>query len=62
MVRIMVGTLLDFSAGKITAEDINRAFESGDRKLLGITVPPQGLYLEKVFYDDLNNITSREVY
>lgn len=52
MVRIMVGTLLDFSSGKISSEDVNKAFETGDRTLLGPTVPPQGLYLEKVFYDN----------
>lgn len=52
MVRIMVGTLLEFSLDKITFEDINKAFNSGDRNLLGPTAPPQGLYLEKVFYDN----------
>ena len=52
MVRIMVGTLLEFSAGKITSDDIKEAFETGERTLLGITAPPQGLYLEKVFYDN----------
>lgn len=52
MVRIMVGTLLEFSTGKITSDDIKEAFETGDRTLLGITAPPQGLYLEKVFYDN----------
>lgn len=50
MVRIMVGALLDYSAGKITDEDIFKAFETGDRKLLGATAPPVGLYLEKVYY------------
>ena len=57
MVRIMVGTLLDFSLGKISKTDIKNAFETGNRKLLGATAPPQGLYLEKVFYDD-NKIKS----
>lgn len=58
MVRIMVGTLLEYSAGKIVSSDILKAFENGDRKLLGITAPPQGLYLEKVFYN--NDIFKKE--
>ena len=56
MVRIMVGTLLDYSSGKISSLDISKAFETGDRTLLGITAPPQGLYLEKVFYNDFESL------
>ena len=52
MVRIMVGTLLEYSNGKVTALDVKKAFETGERKLLGPTAPPQGLYLEKVFYNN----------
>lgn len=52
MVRIMAGTLLGYSTGKITSLDVKNAFETGNRNLLGITVPPCGLYLEKVFYDN----------
>lgn len=51
MVRIMVGTMLDYSAGKISSKDVENAFSTGNRKLLGATAPPQGLFLEKVFYD-----------
>ena len=54
MVRIMVGTLLEYSSGKISSNDIKNAFITGDRTLLGATAPPQGLYLEKVFYDNNN--------
>ncbi|MBO5106623.1 MAG: tRNA pseudouridine(38-40) synthase TruA [Clostridia bacterium] len=54
MVRIMVGTLLEYSSGKISSNDIKNAFITGDRTLLGATAPPQGLYLEKVFYDNDN--------
>jgi len=56
MVRIMVGTLLEYSSGKISREDIAKAFSTGDRTLLGATAPPQGLYLEKVFYDNNDDI------
>ncbi len=49
-VRIMVGTLLWISEGKISEANIERAFATGDRELLGVTAPPNGLYLNKVLY------------
>ncbi len=50
MVRIIVGTLLYVNEGKLTPEDIPHLFEVRDRTKAGVTVPPQGLYLNKVFY------------
>ncbi len=50
MVRIVTGTLLYISEGRRTEEDILRALETGDRSLSGITLPPEGLYLNEVFY------------
>ncbi len=50
MVRIMVGTLLYVSAGKLKASDIPEIIEKKDRKQAGITAPPDGLYLNKVYY------------
>ena len=29
------------------------AIENGDRSRLGVTAPPEGLYLNKVFYDEI---------
>ncbi len=51
MVRAIVGTLLYVSEGKIDPRDITRLLDSGDRRLTGPTVPPQGLYLTRVWYD-----------
>ncbi|HCJ42152.1 tRNA pseudouridine(38-40) synthase TruA [uncultured Ruminococcus sp.] len=51
MVRIMVGTLLFINEGKIAADAIPRIIQSRDRTKAGKTVPPQGLYLNKVYYD-----------
>lgn len=51
MVRIMVGTLIYISEEKRTEEDIIRALETGDREAAGKTIPPEGLYLNKVFYE-----------
>lgn len=52
MVRIMVGTLLNVGIGKINAEDVPKIIIEGERKNAGPTIPPQGLYLEKVFYPE----------
>ena len=38
--------------GKLTPEDIPRILESGNRTLAGPTVPPGGLYLTKLWYED----------
>ncbi len=50
MVRIVTGTLIYISEGKRTEQDIINALETGDRTFSGITLPPEGLYLNKVFY------------
>lgn len=50
MVRIIVGTAVDISDGKIDINNISSIIDSCDRSLLGITAPPQGLYLNKVIY------------
>lgn len=51
MVRIMVGTLLDISSGKLEADSIPTAISAKERSSAGVTAPPQGLYLNRVFYD-----------
>lgn len=50
MVRIMVGTLIDVQAGKIAADSLPEVILSKDRGRAGVTAPPQGLYLNRVFY------------
>ncbi|NLY85068.1 MAG: tRNA pseudouridine(38-40) synthase TruA [Tissierellia bacterium] len=50
MVRIIVGTLLYVGLGKIQVKAIPEIIRDGKREKAGPTVPPQGLYLEKVFY------------
>lgn len=50
MVRIMVGTLLYISQGKIEQDTIKDIIESKNRTRAGITAPPCGLYLNKVNY------------
>lgn len=50
MVRIIVGTLIDIGRGKFKAADIPSMINSRHREASGHTAPPQGLYLEKVYY------------
>lgn len=51
MVRAIVGTMVYASHGKLAPEDIPRLLELGDRRLTGPTMPPQGLYLSRIWYD-----------
>ena len=53
MVRIIVGTLLRVAQGKIKPEEIPKIIEAKNRKFAGPTAPPQGLYLNKVFYKNI---------
>lgn len=50
MVRIMVGTLIFVSEGKIKSEELPGIILSLDRTKAGKTVQPHGLYLNRVFY------------
>lgn len=50
MVRNIVGTLLEVAKGKRSIDSIPLLFESRDRRAVGMTAPPQGLFLVKVFY------------
>ena len=51
MVRIITGTLVDIGLGKKSPEDLPEIIRSKNRKFAGHTAPPQGLYLQEVFYD-----------
>lgn len=50
MVRIIAGTALSVSAGKIDPQDTEKLILSKSRELLGATAPPKGLFLNKVIY------------
>ena len=51
MVRIMTGTLLDISSGKIPPDTIADIIEAADRQRAGFTARPEGLSLSRVVYD-----------
>ncbi len=50
MVRILAGTLMEVGIGKRDPADMRQILKSGDRAQAGITMPPQGLILDAVFY------------
>lgn len=51
MCRAMVGTMVYASYGKLEPEEIPALLETGDRRLTGPTMPPQGLYLNQLWYN-----------
>ncbi len=52
MVRAITGTVLYAAEGKLAPEDIPGILERGDRSAAGPTVPPGGLYLTRLWYED----------
>ena len=50
MVRTIVGTLVEVGRGKRPPEDVAAILKGRDRKLAGMTAPPQGLFLKEVIY------------
>lgn len=52
MVRIMVGTLTEISENRIKKDTLPIIIDCKDRQQAGRTAPPQGLYLDKVFYKE----------
>ncbi len=52
MVRAMVGTIVYASEGKLSPEDIPAILASGNRTLAGPTVPPGGLYMTRLWYNE----------
>ncbi|MCL1859342.1 MAG: tRNA pseudouridine(38-40) synthase TruA [Oscillospiraceae bacterium] len=52
MARIIAGTLIEVSEGKIIPENIPDIINAKDRGRAGRTLPPHGLYLNKIEYYD----------
>lgn len=51
MARAIVGTMVFSALGKIDPKDIPIYLSKRDRRLTGPTMPPQGLYLSKIWYE-----------
>ena len=50
MVRTMAGTMLGYASGALSLGDISLSLSSGDRSLVGKTMPARGLMLLEVDY------------
>lgn len=50
MVRNLVGTLVHIGQGKIPLSNLPHILKSQDRRLAGVTAPPHGLFLKRVFH------------
>jgi len=50
MVRIIAGTLIYVSEGKLSIDDVKASLSGATRQTAGVTLPAGGLYLNKVFY------------
>ena len=53
MVRIIAGTLVAVGEGKLSPQDVADIIAARDRSRAGVTAPPDGLYLNRVFYPDV---------
>ena len=52
MVRIIAGTLIEIGLHRRSADAFTEAFRTLDRLSLGVTAPPHGLELTKVYYPE----------
>jgi tRNA pseudouridine38-40 synthase len=50
MVRSLVGTMVEIGKGRRTPQDLKEVLETGERRRVGPTAPPQGLFLVEVLY------------
>ncbi|WP_457678801.1 tRNA pseudouridine(38-40) synthase TruA [Thermovibrio sp.] len=52
MVRVMVATLVKVGEGKLEPEEVKEILEARNRERAPYLAPAEGLYLEKVYYED----------
>lgn len=61
MVRIIAGTLIEIGLHRRTVNAFSEAYETLDRLSLGVTAPPHGLELTKVYYPEAAFILPEQV-
>ena len=62
MVRNLVGVLVEIGRGGAPAEWAGELMRAGDRTLGGVTAPPQGLTLMRVYYPERYGLPHSEAY
>lgn len=61
MVRIIAGTLIEIGLGRRSVNAFSEAYETLDRLSLGVTAPPHGLELTKVYYPEAAFVLPDEI-
>ena len=61
MVRIIAGTLIEIGLGRRSVNAFTEAYETLDRLSLGVTAPPQGLELTRVYYPEAAFVLPEEI-
>ncbi len=61
MVRIIAGTLIEIGLHRRSVNAFAEAYETLDRLSLGVTAPPQGLELTKVYYPEAAFVLPEQV-
>ncbi len=61
MVRIIAGTLIEIGLGRRSVNAFSEAYETLDRLSLGVTAPPQGLELTRVYYPEAAFVLPEEI-
>ena len=56
MIRIIVGTIVDIALGRLSLDDLEGILQAKDRQCAGLTAPPQGLTLIRLFYSRIPSI------
>ena len=51
MVRAIAGTLAYVGGGKLTPDDVTAILRSGDREQAGPTLPANGLFMHRLWYE-----------
>jgi tRNA pseudouridine38-40 synthase len=52
MIRILMGILVEVASGQRSASDIPMIIQARDREAAGKTLAPEGLCMERVYYDE----------
>ena len=51
MVRLLVGTMVEVSKGRITTSEFKKMLNGNKSKFTAVRAPSNGLFLHKIYYD-----------